>query len=107
MSCVNERTLIAEFLLGRGRLPSADLLRRSGLGAWTYTALPGTHPLREQLRPEYLAMLERHIAIRHELLPLFRAWRDAGVDILPFKGFWLSETVYRVPGARFYGDVDV
>ena len=104
---MTERALIAEFLLGQGGPPSVNLIRRHGLGAWTYTALPPAHPLRKDLRADYLVLLERHLAIKRELIPLMHAWSAAGIDILPFKGFWLSETVYRVPGARFYGDVDL
>jgi hypothetical protein len=53
------------------------------------------------------AVTVRHLWARSELAPLFRAWWEAGVQVLLFKGFALSQFVYPVPGARSYGDVDV
>ncbi|HEX8358821.1 MAG TPA: lasso peptide biosynthesis B2 protein [Longimicrobium sp.] len=87
--------------------PPAALLRRNALAAYAYTVLPPGHPERAGLRGDYLASLARHQRIRAELLPLLKAWNEAGVEVLLFKGFHLAEFVYPAPGARFHGDVDV
>jgi hypothetical protein len=60
-----------------------------------------------ELRRAYLAALGRHLEIKRELVPLIAAWRTHGIEALLFKGFFLSEFVYPVPGARFHGDVDL
>jgi hypothetical protein len=64
-------------------------------------------PERGDLRRAYVAALGRHLAIKRELVPLIVAWRASGIETLLFKGFFLSEFVYPVPGARFHGDVDL
>lgn len=56
---------------------------------------------------EPAALTIRHLWVRSETAPLFRAWRASGVQVLLFKGFALSQFVYPLPGARSYGDVDV
>jgi hypothetical protein len=87
--------------------PSPAELRRAGLAGYAYTVLPAGDAARAELRGDYLASLARHQRIRAELAPLVRAWSEAGVDVLFFKGFHLAEFVYPAPGARFHGDVDV
>ena len=84
--------------------PPPEVLRRAGVAAYAYTV---GHPERAALRGDFLASLARHQRIKAELLPLLRAWNEAGVEVLLFKGFHLSEFVYPAPGARFHGDVDV
>jgi len=98
---------LEDWLLGRGALPQHDLLRRMRLAAYAYTTLPATDPARPALREEYSAALGRHHLIKRELLPLLRAWYQAGIDMLLFKGFQLAEFEYAAPGARFHGDVDI
>ena len=58
-------------------------------------------------RRECLAALARHHDIKREIVPLIAAWRDAGIETLLYKGFFLAEFVYPSPGSRFHGDVDV
>lgn len=53
------------------------------------------------------ALTIRHLWVRSETAPLFRAWWASGIQVLLFKGFALSQFVYPLPGARSYGDVDV
>lgn len=99
---------LAHWLLDPCReAPPPEVLRAAGLGAYAYTALSPEHPGRAALRSDYLAALSRHQRIKAELLPLLRAWNEAGIEPLLFKGFHLAEWVYPVPGARFHGDVDV
>jgi hypothetical protein len=104
---VTANDALADFLLGRGDPPPAEVLRGARLASYACTVLPPDHPLRSELRPHYLAALLRHQQIRAELVPLLSAWQGAGVDVLLFKGFYLAEFVYPDPGGRFYGDVDV
>lgn len=106
-TAIDERRLLESFLISDTAPPTVDALRPLGLAGWTYLALPTEHPLRAQLRPDFLAMLARHHSLKRALLPLLAAWREADIDVLIFKGFWLSETVYPVPGGRFHRDVDV
>ena len=98
---------VADFVLGAGEPPALEVLRRARLGAYAYTALPGDHPYRAELRKEYLAAAVRHERIKRELVPLITAWRKAGIEVLLFKGFHLAEFFYPYPGSRFHGDVDV
>lgn len=98
---------VAAWLLGRGDAPPADALRAAGVGAYAYTVLPADHPAREVLRMDFMRSVARRLDIRNALLPLLGAWQHAGIPILLFKGFHLSEFVYPVPGARPYADVDV
>ncbi len=102
-----ERERLQSYLLGNGLLPNPETLRRSGLAAWAYAQLPLEHPQRAGLRSSFLQLLERHQRIKNELQPLLHAWADAGIELLLFKGFWLAERVYPVPGTRFFGDVDI
>jgi Uncharacterised nucleotidyltransferase/Transglutaminase-like superfamily len=98
---------LSTWLLGKGQPPPIEVLRTTRLAAYGYTALPRTNPSRSSLRTDYIATLGRHQRIKREIIPLLRAWRDAGIDILLFKGFHLAEFVYSLPGARSHGDVDV
>lgn len=98
---------LSTWLLGHGQPPPIEVLRTTHLAAYGYTALPRTDPVRPSLRPDYIATLGRHQRIKREIIPLLRAWRAAGIDVLLFKGFQLAEFVYPLPGARFHGDVDV
>ena len=99
--------MLSTWLLGDGQPPPIEVLRTTRLAAYGYTALPRTNPVRSSLRPDYIATLGRHQRIKRDVVPLFRAWRDAGIELLLFKGFHLAEFVYPLPGARFHGDVDV
>jgi hypothetical protein len=98
---------VAAWLLGRGDAPSANQLRAAGIGAYAYTVLPADHPARDALRMDFMRSVARRLDIRNALVPLLSAWQRAGIPVLIFKGFHLSEFVYPVPGARTYADVDV
>ncbi len=49
----------------------------------------------------------KHKAIRPLIIELVRAWREAGIETLLYKGFMLAEYVYPDPTWRAYSDVDV
>lgn len=88
-------------------MPAADVVRAAQLGAYAYTTLPDDDPARPQFRADYLSALTRHHAIRRELVPLLAAWHRAAIEVLLFKGFYMAQFVYPVPGSRFHGDVDL
>lgn len=99
--------MLEAWLVGGGEHPPADIIRMQNLSAWAFVTTRPGDPLHHELRSDFHRMLARHHEIKRELLGLIRAWNDAGIDVMPFKGFWLSETCYPVPGARFHGDVDL
>jgi hypothetical protein len=99
--------LLANWLLGNGPPPSASVLRAARLAPYAHSVLPAAHPIRAELRRDYVLSLGRHQRLKAEFQPLLRAWRAADIEILLFKGFQLSEFVYPRPGARFHNDVDV
>ena len=88
-------------------LPSLGLLRTHRLSGYAYMQLPASHPGRAALRPDYTAALYAHVMARTALRGLLRAWQEAGITAMLFKGFQLSEFVYSSPGQRHYGDVDL
>lgn len=102
-----DRSSVAAWLVGHGEAPPAADLRAAGLGAYGYTALAPDHPQRDLLRMDYMRSVARRLDVRGALLPLLRALEQAGIPVLVFKGFHLSEFVYPVPGARTYADVDI
>jgi hypothetical protein len=87
-------------------MPEAGSVDSSRLGHFVSARAPSESDDPE-LRRAYLAALARHQDIKRELIPLIKAWRAAGIETLLFKGFFLSEFVYPVPGMRFHGDVDL
>jgi hypothetical protein len=93
-------------IAGTRVLPEAGGSPTARLGQLSFTRA-NADPLNAELRRSYLAALARHQEIKLELVPLIAAWRAAGIEVLLFKGFFLSEFVYPVPGARFHGDVDL
>lgn len=95
------------FLLGRDD-PPPDLGRLAGspLAAYAATRL-GDRPGAEALRRALLLASARHLAVRAEVAALLRAWREAGLEALLFKGFALAEWTYPAPGGRHYSDVDL
>lgn len=86
---------------------AVEELRAARLAAYAYVASPPESPEREALRADWAAVVFRHAKTRREVVPLLRAWWEAGIEVLLFKGFALSEFVYPAPGVRAYGDVDV
>lgn len=88
------------------RLPPVGTLRAHGVAPYAYTVLDRSHPARSELARDFRHATVRHVAIRAKLAELVRAWRDAGIETLVFKGFYLAEFVYDIPARRPYGDVD-
>jgi hypothetical protein len=101
------RSDLPAFLLGHGDAPSEQMLRRARLAGYAYTVLPGDHPTRAALRADYLEQLALQTYRKQETLPLVRAWHEAGIETLLYKGIFLAEFVYPVPGARAHADIDL
>lgn len=106
-ACSTRLSPVAAWILGRGPSPPAAELRAARLGGYAYTVLAADHPERPLLRKDFLSSVARGMDVRGAVLPLLGAWQRAGIPVLLFKGFHLSEFVYPVPGARPYADVDV
>ena len=100
------RAALERFLTGEpgesAELPPLEALEESGLAAYASTC-PGGGGLRRAL----LNASARHIAVKAEVQRLLRAWQDAGIEAMLFKGFHLAEFVYPSPGGRLYSDVDL
>jgi hypothetical protein len=88
-------------------LPPTEILKRYRLGGFAYAQLEATREERQALRPEYLEHRVRHAFVTEVLSGLLKAWSEAGIEALLFKGFALAEFEYEDPACRFYGDVDV
>lgn len=93
-------------LPGWFRGETLEQLAQNGLGAWAYTRLKRSDQ-RQALRSAHLAAVLAHRQTRSRVIPLLRAWWEADIQTLLFKGFALSEFLYPVPGVRSYADVDV
>ncbi|HEX9885078.1 MAG TPA: lasso peptide biosynthesis B2 protein [Longimicrobiales bacterium] len=93
--------------LADGSVQDPAALTRAGLAPHAYATLPREHRARPGFRDWYLKALARHHVRRQALRPLLLAWADRGIPALLFKGFWLDEFVYPVPGTRALQDVDV
>ncbi|MFC4455996.1 lasso peptide biosynthesis B2 protein [Deinococcus sonorensis] len=91
------------------RLRPGDLalLEHAGLAALLASRLPADYPDQPLLQPARLSLLGRQMMTRRTMRALLQAWHEAGIQAVLLKGFALSEWVYRVPGVRPYGDVDV
>ena len=98
---------IARFLVGGAEVPDQDDLAKHGLEALAYVRVSPSHPLHERWRDAYLASVATHLATRTTLADLVRAWRERGIEVLLFKGFYLAEFLYASPAERFYRDIDV
>ena len=99
---------LADFLSGKSSdLPALDLLREHHLAAYAYTQCPADSAYKAALRADFMQATARHQIMKAELQPLLRAWQEAGITVLLLKGFYLAEFVYKIPGQRFHGDIDM
>ena len=58
-------------------------------------------------RGERARLTARHLLHRTHFLPLLRAWRDHGIEVVLMKGFVLADRLYDDPADRPYADIDV
>ncbi len=72
--------------------PRADVAPDSAPAAW---------------RTLFLAAIPRALQRQRQLAELLAAFGRAGIDVMPLKGAWLSETVYDDPARRSMSDLDV
>jgi Uncharacterised nucleotidyltransferase/Transglutaminase-like superfamily len=99
---------IVDFLLGHdGTAPSQTEIQAYKLEGWTYAKLEPDHPVRKSLRPIVLARTAQQSLVRQHFACLLELWARAGLRPMVFKGFALSEFVYRHSYERSYGDIDV
>jgi hypothetical protein len=101
------RASLERFLVEGSPLPDRTILARRRLEAYAYAAVPTDHPAGEALRRAHTRAAAVHLAHKAAFLPLLRAWRDAGIEVIVFKGFYLAEFVYEQPAQRHYSDIDV
>ena len=78
------------------------LVEAHGLAGYASTRSPNM-----RFRAIYMSATARHIALKSEFARLVRAWNEAGIEVLVFKGFYLAEFVYDAPGQRLYSDIDL
>lgn len=88
-------------------LPDLKVLKEHKVAAYAYSVLPETHASRAALQADFVFATMNHMKVKSSVQPLFKAWSDAGIKLLVFKGFYLAEFVYSVAAQRAYGDVDV
>jgi len=98
---------LERYLVEGTPLPDADALARARVAALAYTRMSSDDPARPTHRDAYTRATALHLKHKLAFLPLARAWRDAGVDVIVFKGFYLAEFVYEQPAQRHYNDIDV
>jgi hypothetical protein len=96
-----------ERFLVQGTPPDAATLTRSRLEPYAYAQAPRDDASRAAHRAAFMTATARHLATKAVILPLVRAWRDAGIEVIVFKGFYLAELVYDQPAQRYYNDVDI
>lgn len=84
---------------------ATEVLEQSNLAAYAY--IHDKHSRNDASKAFLLQYTLRHQRIKQTILPLLKAWSEAGIKVMLYKGFYLAECVYEQPAARFYGDVDV
>jgi len=98
---------LPSFLLGGDDIPSPQIIHKYNLASYAYVAIPKERQQKDQFKPDYLGFLNRHYAIKKDVMEILEAWTSQGIDVLLFKGFYLSEFMYPAPGMRFHEDVDI
>ena len=99
---------LEKFVMGDHNAPiSVATLVNARLAGYAYRSIPEDHALREDLREPRRSLEIRHQLVKLQLVPLLKAWNDAGIKAMFIKGFWLAEFIYERPGDRGYGDIDV
>src|SRR5690606_11222431 len=72
-------------------------------------AAGSAHPLvaDPRIKRGRLLLAARHATLRRAVVELLDAWRQAGIETLLVKGFYLAEFVYPDPSMRLYSDIDL
>jgi hypothetical protein len=103
---------LERFLLGEPlELPESSL-HALHLAPYAYHIYSQHHMLEQaqKFRAAHVQAQARHALVKHQLLPLMRAWLERGLRPVLRKGFALAEFEYAQSSRsanRFYGDVDV
>ncbi len=101
-----EIAAVERYLVSGAPTPDLASLRRHQLVAYAAAnAAAGAAPAggREALQHASAA----HLVRKNTLLPLVRAWREAGIEVMAIKGFHLAEFVHASPAERSAHDVDL
>ena len=101
------RASLERFIVKGTPLPNSSTLAQSRFAALAYTELPWDDPRKLTHSDAFTTATALHLVNKAALRALVRAWHDAGIEIILFKGFYLAELVYDHPAQRHYGDVDV
>jgi hypothetical protein len=106
---VKERdgTTLETFIVDGAPLPEHRDLEQSHLAPYAYTKIESEGPAKRLHRAAFTGATAIHLSNKAAFIPLLRAWRDAGIDVIVFKGFYLAELVYAQPAQRHYNDIDV
>jgi hypothetical protein len=100
-------SVVTRFLLGDpDAMPTLASLRESNLVGLAASRL-AEHPQHADLREYARGVAFRHLAIKRELFKLVQGWREAGIETMLLKGFFLAEFAYATASERTYADVDV
>jgi len=103
-----KKTKLEPFLLGSpADLPDLTVLKEHRLAAYAYSVLPEAHASRSALQGDFVFASMHHMKLRSSVQPLFKAWAEAGIKVLVFKGFYLAEFLYKTAAQRAYNDIDV
>ncbi len=70
-------------------------------------ALPVPAPIRDRLRPAWVAATRQHLLGTQQLRATLDALGNAGVAAIPLKGPALAEHLYGQPGLRPFTDLDI
>ncbi|HZX00257.1 MAG TPA: nucleotidyltransferase family protein, partial [Trueperaceae bacterium] len=100
---------VTDLIVAGEMAPDAiDAVVAAGLAAYAMDRIGDQQQsLDPRLHRSRLVAAARHAAIRRATASLVRAWDEAGIDTLLFKGFYLAEFVYPDPSWRAYSDVDL
>lgn len=98
---------LERFLVHGTPMPDVAVLERWALAPLAYTRMATSDPARDRLHGAFTRAVARHLLTKLHVLPLLRAWSEADIEVVVFKGFYLAECVYEYPAQRHYHDVDV
>jgi hypothetical protein len=103
----NGRSALETFIVEGAPLPDRPTLEQAHFAPFAYTTIDPDDCAKLIHRAAFTAATAIHLSNKATFLPLLRAWRDAGIDVIVFKGFYLAELVYEQPAQRHYNDIDV
>jgi hypothetical protein len=61
----------------------------------------------QKLQQVYFRVLSRNMVLNHAFSQIGMAFQQGGIEIIPLKGIFLAEYLYREPGLRQFSDLDI